>query len=139
MQTYLKTLTALHSAETQASDARAAGHPPRRAPVTTEHPLVRTNPVTGWNSLFFSPAFVTRIVGVPDLESGAIIKYLTDVVVSTMDVHARFQWGEEDVAIWDNRVTVSLMAVVVMVDVLTRLHRPMPRLGGSPIRDIQFE
>ncbi|KAL4898099.1 hypothetical protein BDV59DRAFT_190033 [Aspergillus ambiguus] len=105
MQTYLKGLTALHSADMQASDSRALGRPVRREPVTTEHPLIRTNPVTGWNSLFFNPGFVTKIVGIPKTESDAIIRYLTEVVATTQEAHARFQWRKNDVAIWDNRTT----------------------------------
>lgn len=106
MQTYLKSLTALHSADMQANDSRAIGRPVRREPVTTVHPLIRTNPVTGWNALFFNPGFVTKIIGIPKAESDAIIKYLTDVVATTQEMHARFQWGKDDVAFWDNRTTV---------------------------------
>lgn len=106
MQTYLKSLTALHSADMQANDSRALGRPVRREPVTTVHPLIRTNPVTGWNALFFNPGFVTKIIGIPKGESDAIIRYLTDVVATTQEMHARFQWGKDDVALWDNRTTV---------------------------------
>jgi hypothetical protein len=28
-----------------------------------------------------------------------------DVIATTQEMHARFSWGEEDVAIWDNRST----------------------------------
>ncbi|KAJ5584875.1 uncharacterized protein N7459_004675 [Penicillium hispanicum] len=105
MQTYLKNLSALHSADMQANDSRAIGRPVRRDPITTKHPLIRTNPVTGWNALFFNPGFVTKIIGIPKAESDAIIKYLTDVVATTQEMHARFQWGKDDVAIWDNRTT----------------------------------
>ncbi|KAI9039560.1 TauD/TfdA dioxygenase family protein [Aspergillus affinis] len=105
MQNYLKGLTALHSADMQASDTRALGRTVRREPVTTEHPLIRTNPVTGWNSLFFNPGFVTKIVGVPKVESDAILRYLAEVIATTQETHARFQWGKNDVAIWDNRTT----------------------------------
>jgi taurine dioxygenase len=105
MQTYLKGLTALHSANMQANDSKALGRPVRRDPVTTEHPLIRTNPVTGWNGLFFNPGFVTKIIGIPSAESDAIIRYLTDVIATTQEMHARFSWGEDDVALWDNRST----------------------------------
>ncbi|KKZ64396.1 taurine dioxygenase [[Emmonsia] crescens] len=105
MQRYLKGLTALHSADMQAKGSEAAGRPIRREPITTQHPLIRTNPVTGWNSLFFNPGFVTTIVGVPKLESDAIISYLNDVVATTQELHARFQWRKNDVAFWDNRST----------------------------------
>lgn len=107
MQNYLKDLTAIHSADMQAADSRASGRPVRREPVTTVHPLIRTNPVTGWNSLFFNPGFVTKIVGIPKTESDAIINYLSQVIATTQELHARFQWGKDDVAIWDNRTTVS--------------------------------
>jgi sulfonate dioxygenase len=105
MQKYLESLTALHSADEQAAGSRAAGRPVRREPVTTEHPLVRVNPVTGWKSLFFNPGFVTKIVGVPKTESDTIIRYLTELIATTQEAHVRFQWGKNDVAIWDNRCT----------------------------------
>lgn len=105
MQTYLKGLTAIHSADMQANDSRALGRPVRRDPITTEHPLIRTNPVTGWNGLFFNPGFVKKIIGIPAAESDAIIRFLTDVIATTQEMHARFSWGEDDVALWDNRST----------------------------------
>ncbi|KAI5293910.1 hypothetical protein KEM52_005027 [Ascosphaera acerosa] len=104
MQQYLKGLTALHSAERQAQGSRDAGRPVRREPVTTEHPLVRTNPVTGWNALMFNPGFVTQIVGVPKLESDMIIELLTTIVTTTVESQARFRWDVGAVALWDNRV-----------------------------------
>lgn len=106
MQTYLKSLTALHSAENQAQGSRDAGRPVRREPITTEHPLVRTNPVTGWNALLFNPGFVTQIVGVPKLESDKIIEYLTTIVTTVAETQARLRWNVNDVAMWDNRVCV---------------------------------
>lgn len=105
MQKYLEGLTALHSADMQAEGSRAAGKPVRRDPVTTEHPLVRVNPVTGWKALFFNPGFVTKIVGVPKAESDAILRYLNELLTTTQEAHVRFQWGKHDVALWDNRVT----------------------------------
>jgi sulfonate dioxygenase len=111
MQKYLESLTALHSADLQAQGSRELGRTVRRAPVTTEHPLVRTNPVTGWKSLFFNPGFVTKIVGVPKTESDAVIRLLNEIVATSPEIHARFQWGKGDVAFWDNRVTVCTVAV----------------------------
>ncbi|KIW81828.1 hypothetical protein Z517_04854 [Fonsecaea pedrosoi CBS 271.37] len=106
MQKYLESLTALHSAEEQAQGSRAAGRPVRREPVTTEHPLIRVNPVTGWKCLFFNPGFVKKIVGVPRAESDAIIRYLNELITTTQEAHVRLQWGKHDVAIWDNRCTI---------------------------------
>ena len=106
MQRYLESLTALHSAKMQAQGSRDSGRTVRRDPVVTEHPLVRTHPVTGWKSLFFNPGFITGIVGVPKLESDGIIHFLTEVISTTQEGIVRFQWGKNDVAFWDNRICV---------------------------------
>ena len=126
MQKYLESLTALHSAEMQAQGSRAAGRPVRRAPVTTEHPLVRTHPVTGWKSLFFNPGFVTSIVGVPKIESDHIISYLNEVFTTTPELHVRFQWQKNDVAFWDNRITVSCLCSDSIFVPLTDVARITP-------------
>lgn len=107
MQRYLEGLSAVHSAHMQAEGSRAAGRPVRRDPIVTEHPLVRTHPVTGWKSLFFNPGFVTGIVGVPKSESNAIIGYLNEIISTTQEIHVRYQWQKNDVAFWDNRICVS--------------------------------
>ena len=109
MQKYLESLTALHSADLQAQGTRDLGRTVRREPVTTEHPLVRTHPVTGWKSIFFNPGFVTKIVGVPKTESDHIIGLLNEIVATSPEVQVRFQWNEGDVAFWDNRVCVSVL------------------------------
>ena len=130
MQTYLESLTALHSADLQAQGSRDLGRTVRREPVTTEHPLVRTNPVTGWKSIFFNPGFVTKIVGVPKTESDHIITLLTDIVATSPENHARFQWQAGDVAFWDNRVTVRI-PLPSSAPTLTSLH--FTSLGASGI------
>ena len=61
MQKYLESLTALHSAELQAEGSRALGRPIRREPVVTEHPLVRTHPVTGYVSYLYALNFLTHV------------------------------------------------------------------------------
>ncbi|TAQ84221.1 hypothetical protein B7494_g7450 [Chlorociboria aeruginascens] len=107
MQKYLESLTALHSSHMQAENTLAAGRTVRREPIVTEHPLIRSHPVTGWKSLFFNPGFVTKIVGIPKAESDMIISYLNEVITTTQEMHVRFLWGKDDVAFWDNRITVS--------------------------------
>ena len=122
MQKYLEGLTALHSAHMQAEGSRAAGRPVRRDPVITEHPLIRTHPVTGWKSVFFNPGFVTEIVGIPRVESNAVINYLNEIVTTTQELHVRFQWKKNDVAFWDNRICVSDQSRISCDSSLT-LHR----------------
>ncbi|KAI4725971.1 TauD-domain-containing protein [Aureobasidium sp. EXF-10728] len=104
MQHYLSKLSAVHSADMQAADSIRGNRPVRRDPVTTIHPLIRVNPVTGWKSLFYNPGFVTMIVGIPKLESDHIVAYLNDLIATTNEIHVSFDWNKDDVAFWDNRI-----------------------------------
>ena len=132
MQKYLEGLTALHSANMQAQGSRALGRPVRRDPITTEHPLVRTHPVTGWKSLFFNTGFVTKIVGVPRAESDAIISYLNEIIATTQELHVRYSWGKNDVALWDNRITVRYDPVDETQCMLTNDTRTILHPMGLP-------
>jgi alpha-ketoglutarate-dependent taurine dioxygenase len=138
MQRYLESLTALHSADLQAQGTRDLGRTVRREPVTTEHPLIRTHPVTGWKSIFFNPGFVTKIVGVPKTESDHIISLLNEIVATSPEIHARFRWEEGDVAFWDNRVTVSyrrtasgLKSIVLTYSRIILLRMASRRIGDT--------
>lgn len=106
LRSYLEGLTAIHSAHEQADDAVRNGKPVRRAPIKTEHPIVRTHPVTGYKSIFVNPGFTRSIVGVPKGESDAILKYLFELISTSQDATVRFKWNLHDVAIWDNRASV---------------------------------
>lgn len=106
LQKYLEGLKATHSAQEQAADARRSGHHVRREPIITEHPLVRTHPVTGHKALFVNPGFTRTIVGIPKGESDAILKYLFNLIATSQEATVRFKWNEGDVALWDNRVSV---------------------------------
>lgn len=105
MQKYLESLTALHSGFDQAADSARTGQPLRREPIQTEHPVVRTNPVTGWKSVFLNPGFVKAIAGVPTSESQAILTYINSLVATQQEDTVRFKWNTNDVAFWDNRTT----------------------------------
>ncbi|KAI0091130.1 TauD-domain-containing protein [Irpex rosettiformis] len=126
-QKYLESLYAVHSAVAQADGAREAGHPVRREPVETIHPVVRVHPATGWKSVYVNPGelhvpqkalyshtgltaflpigFVRRIVGVPKAESDAILNLLFHQISENPDFQVRFHWERNSIAIWDNRVT----------------------------------
>lgn len=106
LKAYVDTHSALHSAVEQANDAERNGNFVRRAPIITEHPLVRVHPVTGWKALYINPGFTRSIVGVPKGESDAILKYLFELIATSQAGTVRFKWNENDVAFWDNRVAV---------------------------------
>ncbi|GAA6023403.1 hypothetical protein JCM10207_002535 [Rhodosporidiobolus poonsookiae] len=66
------------------------------------HPVVRTNPVTGWKGLFVNPVFTKKIVELNHDESERVLSYLYDVVRLNHDLQVRFKWDQNDVALWSN-------------------------------------
>ena len=68
------------------------------------HPVIRTHPVTGRKLVFVNPSYTTHIVGLPDDESEAILKFLY-VHCMNPNYQVRFRWRPNSVAFWDNRCT----------------------------------
>jgi len=73
------------------------------------HPVVRTHPETGRQALFVSEHFTTRIVGLPDDESAALLKELFTHSVKPRHVY-RHRWQPHDMVFWDNRSLMHLAA-----------------------------
>ncbi|BDH46889.1 taurine dioxygenase [Salmonella enterica subsp. enterica serovar Choleraesuis] len=73
-------------------------HPPLR------HPVVRTHPVSGKPALFVNEGFTTRLVGLSPLESDSLLRMLFSHITRP-EYQVRWRWQENDLAIWDNRVT----------------------------------
>ncbi|PBK66509.1 taurine catabolism dioxygenase [Armillaria solidipes] len=111
---FLEGLHALHSGEIFNEYARRQNLPiqdPRGAPdntgsnLTAVHPVIRTNPVTGFKTLFVNQSFTKRIVELTLDESDDILAYLSRHISENHDLQVRFRWSKNDVAIWDNRST----------------------------------
>ncbi|KAI4641709.1 hypothetical protein J4E93_007807 [Alternaria ventricosa] len=86
----------------------ARGHPENTGnPLKAVHPVIRTNPVTGWKSVFSIGAYPESINGLTQPESDMILNWLMDMVLRNHDLQCRFRWqGPNDMAIWDNRSMV---------------------------------
>ncbi|KAF3031556.1 hypothetical protein E8E12_000325 [Didymella heteroderae] len=68
------------------------------------HPVVRTNPVTGWKSIFALGPFPKYINELNDKESSELLAKFLNTVYENHDLQVRFKWrNENDLAIWDNR------------------------------------
>jgi taurine dioxygenase len=80
-------------------DAAAAATVP---PVV--HPVVRRHPPSGRPALFVSEGFTTRIVGLPEEESAALLAKLFQHMVDPRFVY-RHRWRPHDLVFWDNRAT----------------------------------
>ncbi|KAH9924095.1 hypothetical protein B0H21DRAFT_765049 [Amylocystis lapponica] len=97
---FLEGLTAVH-------DARPTGNPENIGlDLTAIHPVIRTNPVTGWKGLFVSKSFTRRILELTKDESDFVLDYLNRVITENHDLQVRFNWKQNDVAIWANSSTV---------------------------------
>jgi len=73
------------------------------------HRVVRTHPETGRKALFVSEHFTTRIVGLPEAESRALLDELFALSVQPEHVY-RHAWQPHDMVFWDNRSVMHLAA-----------------------------
>ncbi|KAK1909469.1 hypothetical protein P3342_007638 [Pyrenophora teres f. teres] len=55
--------------------------------LTAIHPMLRTNPTTGWRTVF----------------GPKLLKWLSDLITENHDLQLRMKWGTNDLAVWDNR------------------------------------
>ena len=83
------------------TDAQKAEVPPVR------HPVVRIHPETGRRALFVSEHFTTRIIGLPEQESRALLDELFAHSVRPEHVY-RQRWQPHDMVFWDNRSVMHL-------------------------------
>ncbi|MEM9387604.1 MAG: TauD/TfdA family dioxygenase [Pseudomonadota bacterium] len=78
-------------------------------------PVVRTHPYTGEQALYLCPGMTTRITGMAQHESDALLQELFDWSVQERFVY-RHRWEKGDCVLWDNAAT---------------MHRRDPFSGGE--------
>lgn len=120
-QRFLEGLTAKHAnPDFQAAAARVGFqiHPgPRGAAenvgqdLIANHPIIRTNPVTGWKSVYGALNQIEQINELSKQESDEVLRYLGQLLTNNHDLQCRFKWKVDDVAI------VSIDASVVYAGV----------------------
>ena len=71
----------------------------------SEHPVVRTHPVTGRRSLYVNPIHTQRLRDMTVEESRPLLDYLCQHMVRP-EFTCRFRWQPGSLAIWDNRTTL---------------------------------
>ncbi|MEN8158483.1 MAG: TauD/TfdA family dioxygenase [Myxococcota bacterium] len=113
MRRFLTPLRAIHSAA-RAYDPRITGDAKYRGETAisytfsesiydeVEHPVVRTHPETGRQSLYVNPMFTQRIVGLEAHESEALLAMLYQHATRP-ELTFRLSWQPGTLAIWDNR------------------------------------
>jgi taurine dioxygenase len=110
LRDYLRGLRAVHDGERQFRpilDAVGEGTwegAPFAALDPVEHPVVRTHPETGRESLFVNPGFTSHLVGLTRAESDTLLSFLYAHSVQA-EYTVRYHWGAGDIGFWDNRAT----------------------------------
>ncbi|KAJ3295663.1 hypothetical protein HDU79_008689 [Rhizoclosmatium sp. JEL0117] len=144
-QKFLEGLTATH-AFSGFLDYAAAGlininAGPRGAPedvgthLTAVHPVIRTNPVTGWKGVFANKIFTKRINELSKDESDLVLNHLFNLTVQNHDLQVRYRWNQHDVAVWDNRSTFHTATTDFDADKYLRLGERATSLGERPYFD----
>ncbi len=60
------------------------------------HPLVRTNPVTGWKSIFGVGNFPKYINELDPEESDELLKKFYSIILDNHDLQVRFKWKNQN-------------------------------------------
>ncbi|KAJ3029289.1 UNVERIFIED_CONTAM: hypothetical protein HDU68_012606 [Siphonaria sp. JEL0065] len=141
----LEGLTATHQrggfAELQKAGVVPTHSGPRGAPENTSldylavHPVSRTNPVTGWKSVFANKGFTKRINELSKDESDIVLNHLLQLNVQNHDLQVRFHWNTNDIAIWDNRSAYHSATTDFDADLFERYGERSTSLGERPYFD----
>jgi len=146
-QKFLETLTATYAQPIFNESAKKNGFElysaERGAPENTGtdlkavHPVVRTNPVTGWKSVFAVGHHAKRINEVSEAESQHLLQWFVQLIVENHDLQVRFKWqNPNDLAIWDNR-SVYHTATYDLAKDAKRTGQRAVSLGERPYLDPQ--
>jgi taurine dioxygenase len=66
------------------------------------HPAMVTHPESGRKCIFLSPTYIDQFLGLPQAESDALLRRLTDHMLQPKYVY-RHKWSQNDAIVWDNR------------------------------------
>lgn len=110
LQQMLETLTASHDVTGPLLRAIQGGHSMngigdiQSAWPVRSHPVVCRHPRTGRKVLYVNSNFTTRIDGLTEAESEALLRFLFEWVRSP-EFQVRFRWEPNSLVIWDNHAT----------------------------------
>ncbi|HMA89788.1 MAG TPA: TauD/TfdA family dioxygenase [Burkholderiales bacterium] len=102
MRRMLEGMTALHDGEYVYRGRYEGALEEGKVYPRSEHPVVRTHPVSGRKALFVNRTFTTRIVQLAKHESDAVLAMLFEHL-ERPEFQCRFRWQPGSVAFWDNR------------------------------------
>jgi taurine dioxygenase len=95
-----------------------------------EHPLVRTHPYTGRKCLFLNEGYTSRVVGMDEKESDALLARLFEHCTRSEFVY-RHQWRVGDFLMWDNCSTQHRAVIDYALPQRRRMERAT-LVGSAP-------
>lgn len=136
-QKFLESLTVIHTNYYQNLLSAQRGHTARvKKDYFTEHPLIRTHPVTGEKSIFFSRAFIHSIKGLKPTESASVLNFLENHITNNPELQVRATHKGTDaktVIAWDNRFLLHTATVdFLRHETVARHHYRITVLGERP-------
>lgn len=99
MKGFLDGLTAVHDGQVFAKFGQQAKIP------RSEHPVVRTHPVTKRKGLYVNPVFTRHIKELKKQESDAVLAFVYKLM-DTPEFQCRVGWRAGTLTFWDNRCTL---------------------------------
>lgn len=84
--------------EARGSPDNIGGH------LSAVHPVIRTNPVTGWKSIYSIGGFPRQINELDQEESAELLKKFYDTILANHDLQVRFKWrNKNDLGMFSRR------------------------------------
>lgn len=102
MQRMLAGMTAIHDGESRYRGRYEGANEAGKTYPVSEHPVIRTHPVSGRQALFVNRIFTRRIVQLAERESDSVLRMLFEHI-ETPEFQCRFRWQPGSIAFWDNR------------------------------------
>lgn len=73
------------------------GHPENKGNAMEHvHPVIRTNPVTGWKAVYAVGSFASRINELTPAESELVLNWLMDVINRNHDLAWHLRWNNKN-------------------------------------------
>ncbi len=105
MKLFLEGLTAIHDGALPYIGAYNIDPEAGKKFPRNEHPVIGVHPDTGRKLLYVNSGFTTRIKGLSEPESGALLEMLFRHIESNIRFQCRIQWQPNTLVFWDNRCT----------------------------------
>lgn len=81
--------------------------------LSTVHPVVRTNPVTGWKSIYAVGPFPKQINELSSTESEELLKKFYNTILENHDLQVRFKWrNANDIGMYLALITIFIVLLI---------------------------